>query len=81
VDEKGRKMSKSEGNDIKGRSRAEGIFGAEHPPLWSAGDYQSDIPCSKELFKTIGEAYRKIRIHPLPAGQPLRLDIPRFEWS
>ena len=61
VDDKGRKMSKSEGNDIKVEAALK-EFGADILRLWVCSvDYQNDIPCSKELFKTIGEAYRKIR--------------------
>lgn len=61
VDAKGRKMSKSEGNDIKVADALK-EFGADILRLWVCSvDYQNDIPCSKELFKTLGESYRKIR--------------------
>jgi len=61
VDATGRKMSKSEGNDIK-VSDALKENGADVLRLWVASvDYQNDMPCSKELLSRMGEAYRKIR--------------------
>ena len=61
VDSHGRKMSKSEGNDIKVEAALK-ENGADVLRLWVASvDYQHDIPCSKELFARTGEAYRKIR--------------------
>jgi isoleucyl-tRNA synthetase len=61
VDEKGRKMSKSEGNDIKVADALK-RYGADVLRLWVASvDYQNDIPCGWSLFDKTGEAYRKIR--------------------
>jgi isoleucyl-tRNA synthetase len=61
VDAAGRKMSKSEGNDIKVADALK-THGADILRLWVASvDYQNDVPCSKELFVRLGEAYRKIR--------------------
>jgi isoleucyl-tRNA synthetase len=61
VDAAGRKMSKSEGNDIKVTDALK-ENGADVLRLWAASvDYQNDIPCSKELLSRTGEAYRKIR--------------------
>ncbi len=61
VDANGRKMSKSEGNDIKVTDALK-ENGADILRLWvSSVDYQNDMPCSRELFARTGEAYRKIR--------------------
>ena len=61
VDEKGRKMSKSEGNDIKVNDALK-QYGADVLRLWvSSVDYQNDIACGPNLLKSMGEAYRKIR--------------------
>jgi isoleucyl-tRNA synthetase len=61
VDEKGRKMSKSEGNDIKVEAALK-QYGADVLRLWvSSVDYQNDIPCGPNLLRNTGEAYRKIR--------------------
>jgi len=61
VDEKGKKMSKSEGNDIKVNDALK-QYGADVLRLWvSSVDYQNDIACGPNLLKNMGEAYRKIR--------------------
>lgn len=61
VDEKGRKMSKSEGNDIKVADALK-QYGADVLRLWVCSvDYQNDIPCGPNLLAKTGEAYRKIR--------------------
>jgi isoleucyl-tRNA synthetase len=61
LDEKGRKMAKSEGNDIK-VSDALKQYGADVLRLWVASvDYQNDMACGPNLLKGMGEAYRKIR--------------------
>jgi isoleucyl-tRNA synthetase len=61
VDEKGKKMSKSEGNDIKVNDALK-QYGADVLRLWvSSVDYQNDIACGPNLLRTMGEAYRKIR--------------------
>ena len=61
VDEKGRKMSKSEGTDIKVEAALK-EYGADVLRLWvSSVDYQNDMPCGKALFAKTADAYRKIR--------------------
>ncbi len=61
VDEKGRKMSKSEGNDIKVADALK-QYGADVLRLWvSSVDYQNDIPCGPNLLRITADAYRKIR--------------------
>ncbi len=61
VDEKGRKMSKSEGNDIKVDAALK-QYGADVLRLWVCSvDYQNDIPCGPNLLAKTGEAYRKVR--------------------
>ncbi len=61
VDEKGRKMSKSEGNDIKVNDALK-QYGADVLRLWVASvDYQNDIPCGPALLAKTADAYRKIR--------------------
>ena len=61
VDAQGRKMSKSQGNDIKVVDALK-ENGADVLRLWVCSvDYQHDMPCSKELFARTGEAYRKLR--------------------
>ncbi|MGN6367137.1 MAG: isoleucine--tRNA ligase [Phycisphaerae bacterium] len=61
VDEKGRKMSKSEGNDIKVEAALK-QYGADVLRLWVASvDYQNDIPCGPNLLAKTADAYRKIR--------------------
>ncbi len=61
VDSSGRKMSKSQGNDIK-VSDALKQNGADVLRLWVASvDYQDDMPCSRELLERTSDAYRKIR--------------------
>ncbi len=61
VDQHGKKMSKSEGNDIKVETALK-EYGADILRLWASSvDYQNDIPLSKDLFYKTSEAYRKIR--------------------
>jgi len=61
MDEKGGKMSKSLGNDIKVNDALK-QYGADVLRLWvSSVDYQNDIPCGPNLLNKTGEAYRKIR--------------------
>ncbi len=61
VDEKGRKMSKSEGNDIKVNDALKN-YGADVLRLWAASvDYQNDIPLGQALLAKTADAYRKIR--------------------
>jgi len=61
VDESGRKMSKSLGNDIAPQTVIE-ASGAEILRLWVAMvDYREDVRIGKEILARVIEAYRKIR--------------------
>jgi isoleucyl-tRNA synthetase len=61
VDKFGRKMGKTEGNDIK-VSDAVGQYGIDVIRLWVASvEYTSDVTCDHELFKNTTEMYRKLR--------------------
>ena len=61
IDETGRKMSKSLGNDIEPQTVIE-QSGAEILRLWVAMvDYREDVRISKEILARVVEAYRKIR--------------------
>ncbi len=61
VDESGRKMSKSLGNDIAPQTVIE-ESGAEILRLWVAMvDYREDVRIGKEILARVIEAYRKIR--------------------
>ena len=61
VDKNGEKMSKSKGNVIAPQDVAKN-HGVEILRLWTAmSDYQNDQKASEEIFKQIGEQYRKIR--------------------
>ena len=61
VDESGRKMSKSLGNDIAPQTVIE-TSGAEILRLWVAMvDYREDVRIGKEILARVIEAYRKIR--------------------
>ncbi len=61
VDEKGHKMSKSQGNSIDPQ-KVINQMGADVLRLWVAStDYRSDMANSDAIMKQVGEAYRKIR--------------------
>ncbi|MBR6034147.1 MAG: isoleucine--tRNA ligase [Clostridia bacterium] len=61
VDEKGKKMSKSEGNVISPQDVIK-EYGADILRLWVlSSDYKSEISLSKDILKQITEVYRKIR--------------------
>ena len=61
IDEKGRKMSKSEGNVISPQEIIK-QYGADILRLWVlSSDYKSEISLSKDILKQITEVYRKIR--------------------
>ncbi len=61
VDGQGRAMHKSLGNGVDPADLIK-EFGADIVRLWAASsDYHADVRCSKEIFKQLAEAYRKIR--------------------
>jgi isoleucyl-tRNA synthetase len=61
VDEEGKKQSKSLGNTISPLDIIKEM-GADVLRLWVAStDYRSDIANSRNIFRQMGEAYRKIR--------------------
>ena len=61
VDGQGRAMHKSIGNGVDPADLIKD-FGADIVRLWAASsDYHADVRCSKEIFKQLSEAYRKIR--------------------
>ncbi len=61
IDDKGRKMSKSEGNVISPQEIIK-EYGADILRLWVlSSDYKSEISLSKDILKQITEVYRKIR--------------------
>ena len=61
VDEEGRKMSKSLGNDVAPQTVIE-QSGAEILRLWVAMvDYREDVRIGREILARVVEAYRKIR--------------------
>ena len=61
VDEKGRKMSKSEGNVVAPEDVIK-QYGADILRLWVAStDYRGDVAVSQNIIKQVAEAYRKIR--------------------
>jgi isoleucyl-tRNA synthetase len=61
LDGTGRKMSKSEGNDIPPGDVIE-RHGAELLRLWVASeDYRGDIPVSEAIFGQLVDAYRRLR--------------------
>jgi isoleucyl-tRNA synthetase len=61
VDENGRKMSKSLGN-ILAPQKLTSTLGADVVRLWvSATDYANEMSVSEEIFKRIGDSYRRMR--------------------
>jgi isoleucyl-tRNA synthetase len=61
VDEKGRKMSKSEGNVVEPQVVINQL-GADVLRLWVASaDYRNEISVSNEILKRSADAYRRIR--------------------
>jgi isoleucyl-tRNA synthetase len=61
VDENGRKMSKSLGN-IMAPQKLTSTLGADVVRLWvAATDYANEMSVSEEIFKRIGDSYRRMR--------------------
>jgi isoleucyl-tRNA synthetase len=61
VDENGRKMSKSLGN-ILAPQKLTSTLGADVVRLWvAATDYANEMSVSEEIFKRIGDSYRRMR--------------------
>jgi isoleucyl-tRNA synthetase len=61
LDGSGRKMSKSQGNDIPPGDVIK-RHGAELLRLWvAAEDYRGDVPVSEEIFGQLVDAYRRLR--------------------
>jgi isoleucyl-tRNA synthetase len=61
VDENGRKMSKSLGN-ILAPQKLTSTLGADVLRLWvAATDYANEMSVSEEIFKRIGDSYRRMR--------------------
>ncbi len=61
VDGQGRAMHKSLGNGVDPADLVK-EFGADIVRLWVASaDYHVDVRCSKEIFKQLSDAYRKLR--------------------
>ena len=61
VDENGRKMSKSLGN-ILAPQKLTSTLGADVIRLWvAATDYANEVSVSEEIFKRIGDSYRRMR--------------------
>ena len=91
VDAKGRKMSKSLGNDMGLPQKAIKTLGADILRLWvAATDYRAEMSMSDEILKRMTDSYRRIRnttryflanlsgfdaTEPLAAGKMLALDL------
>ena len=61
VDKHGRKMSKSEGNNIEPKEIYD-TLGADVLRLWIASsDYRQEMSISKEIFQRVSDVYRRIR--------------------
>lgn len=61
VDEKGAKMSKSQGNALDPLEVIDKM-GADVLRLWvSSADYRSDLAINNKILKQVSETYRKIR--------------------
>jgi isoleucyl-tRNA synthetase len=61
VDQHGKKMSKSEGNIVEPQKVCQ-TLGADILRLWIASsDYRQEMSVSDEIFKRVGDSYRRIR--------------------
>jgi len=61
VDRHGRKMSKSEGNDLKVEELLRD-YGADVCRWWTSSiSFEGDVKADPELFRLAGESYRKVR--------------------
>ena len=62
IDEKGRKMSKSLGNDMGGPQKVIKTLGADILRLWvAATDYRAEMSISDEILKRVADSYRRMR--------------------
>ncbi|MBI3900130.1 MAG: isoleucine--tRNA ligase [Gammaproteobacteria bacterium] len=62
VDTKGRKISKSLGNDMGGLQKVIKTLGADIMRLWVAStDYRGEMSISEEILARMGDSYRRIR--------------------
>ena len=62
VDTKGRKISKSLGNDMGGLQKVIKTLGADIVRLWvAATDYRAEMSISEEILARMGDSYRRIR--------------------
>jgi isoleucyl-tRNA synthetase len=62
IDEKGRKISKSLGNDLGGPQKLVKTLGADVMRLWvAATDYRGEMSFSDEIIKRVADSYRRIR--------------------
>jgi isoleucyl-tRNA synthetase len=91
VDAKGRKMSKSLGNDMGLPQKAIKTLGADILRLWvAATDYRAEMNMSDEILTRMSDSYRRIRntaryllanisgfdvLAPLPVEEMLALDL------
>jgi isoleucyl-tRNA synthetase len=62
IDDKGRKISKSLGNDLGGPQKLVKTLGADILRLWvAATDYRAEMSLSDEILKRVVDSYRRIR--------------------
>ncbi len=62
IDDNGRKMSKSLGNDMGGPQKVIKTLGADILRLWvAATDYRSEMTISDEILTRVSDSYRRIR--------------------
>jgi isoleucyl-tRNA synthetase len=62
IDDKGRKISKSLGNDLGGPQKLVKTLGADILRLWvAATDYRAEMSLSDEILKRVIDSYRRVR--------------------